>query len=551
MVRREPVGEAGVAAVHRQGVLGEVVGADAEERADLGQAVRDEHRGGRFDHHTDRQRFGGAEHRAHLRPEHRRLVETHADRAPAEKRIGLERRLEPHRELVASQIIGADHDRIAVKRGGDAAEVVGLLVLGRQRGAAGEQELGAEQPDALGAHPHRRLDLLRQVHVAHQYDGAPAGRDRGRVDHRLELQLEPVAPADLGLRLLQLVARGVEHDGARLPVEQHHHAGRDRGQRARGPHHRGNAQRVREDGRVSGPGALLADEADHVLAVELDREARRELVGHDDHLLVVRDRPELVPHPAHEAVEHPELNGVEVGDLLAEHRGAREQIAVLERLELVRGLGAQVVVADQRLDRGEEVGVLRHLDLRVEDAGLLGAGPLQHALAELAQVLDDVPHRLAQPRHLRVDLIGTDRAVGHLGKVHPHDERGRARDPGRDADAAERARHLTVSPNPLCTSAASASTACSASGPSARMRIELPHSAASIMTPMMLLPFTSMPSLHNSMSDANVLASRTICAAGRAWSPSWFTMVACRSITGPSGGRGAAGPSKGARSGRR
>ena len=49
---------------------------------------------------------------------------------------------------------------------------------------------------------------------------------------------------------------------------------------------------------------------------------------------------------------------------------------------------------------------------------------------------------------------------------------------------------------------------------SARIVISLPHSAASIMTPMMLLPFTSMPSLASSISAAKLLASRTIRAAG-------------------------------------
>ena len=57
---------------------------------------------------------------------------------------------------------------MAVERGRHAAEVVGLLVLGRERGAAGEQELGAEQADALRAHAHGGLDLLGQVDVAHQ-----------------------------------------------------------------------------------------------------------------------------------------------------------------------------------------------------------------------------------------------------------------------------------------------------------------------------------------------------------------------------------------------
>ena len=205
---------------------------------------------------------------------------------------------------------------------GDPAEVVGLLVLGGQRGAAGEQELGAQQPDALRAHAHGGLDLLGQVDVAHEHDRLAAGRHGGRLDHGLELQLEPVPPADLGLGLLQLVAGRVEHDGAALAVEQHHHAGRDRGQRADRAHDRRDAERVGQDGGVRRPGALLADEPDDVLAVELHREPGRELVRDDDDLLVRGHRPELVARAAHEPVEHPELDRVEVGQPLAQPGGA-------------------------------------------------------------------------------------------------------------------------------------------------------------------------------------------------------------------------------------
>ena len=105
-----------------------------------------------------------------------------------------------------------------------------------------------------------------------------------------------------------------------------------------------------------------------MLAVELHREPGRQLPRHDDDLLVAGNRPRLGTGAAQEVVEHPELNGVEVGQPLAQPGRARPQVAQLERLELVGRLGAQLVVADQRLDRGEEVLVLRHQDLGVEDA---------------------------------------------------------------------------------------------------------------------------------------------------------------------------------------
>ena len=55
-----------------------------------------------------------------------------------------------------------------------------------------------------------------------------------------------------------------------------------------------------------------------------------------------------------------------------------------------------------------------------------------------------------------------------------------------------------------------------ASGPFARKVMVAPHSAASIMTPMMLFPFTSMSSREIVMSALNFEAAFTISAAGRA-----------------------------------
>ena len=110
---------------------------------------------------------------------------------------------------------------------------------------------------------------------------------------------------------------------AALAVEEHHHARRDRGQRADRAHHGRNAERVGQDGGVRRAGALLADEPDDVLAVELHREPGRELVRDDDDLLVRGHRPELVARAAHQPVEHPELDRVEVGQALAQPRRRR------------------------------------------------------------------------------------------------------------------------------------------------------------------------------------------------------------------------------------
>ncbi len=88
-------------------------------------------------------------------------------------------------------------------------------------------------------------------------------------------------------------------------------------------HHRRDAEGVGQDRGVRGAGALLAHQPDDVLPVELDGEAGRELVGHDDHLLVGRHRRELGAGAAQQPVDDPELDGVQVGEPLPQPRCSR------------------------------------------------------------------------------------------------------------------------------------------------------------------------------------------------------------------------------------
>src|SRR5829696_646645 len=211
---------------------------------------------------------------------------------------------------------------------------------------------------------------------------------------------------------------------------------------------------------------------------------------------------------------------MQIGESLTQPGRTGPEGAQLQRLELIRGLRAELVIPNERFDRRQEVLILGHENLRVEDARFLGSRTLEHTLAEVLKMRDHVVHRLTQTAHFVVDFIRADRPIGNLGEVPAHDQGWSPGDARRDADAAELPGAAHCSPNPSATSAASASAACSASGPSARMVMELPHSAANIITPMMLLPFTPTPSLQISISAVNELASRTIRAAGRACSPS-------------------------------
>ena len=79
------------------------------------------------------------------------LVETDADRAVAEERVLFLLQRERRHFLIAADVQRADDDRLA--RHGLASLLVGveLLLLARQVVTVHEQELGAEQADALAA----------------------------------------------------------------------------------------------------------------------------------------------------------------------------------------------------------------------------------------------------------------------------------------------------------------------------------------------------------------------------------------------------------------
>src|SRR5438105_4486628 len=66
------------------------------------------------------------------------------------------------------------------------------------------------------------------------------------------------------------------------------------------------------------------------------------------------------------------------------------------------------------------------------------------------------------------------------------------------------------------TNASNSRTDLAASGPSVRRRSLLQVPAASIINPIMLLPFTRSPSFSTKTSHSNLLAIRTNIAAGRA-----------------------------------
>src|SRR5690606_6221234 len=130
---------------------------------------------------------GGAQERTELLAEEVLEVEAHADRAPAEERVLLGRHLEEERELVAAEVEGPDVDGLMREALGDLAVGAVLLLLLGLGAPADDEELGAEQADALGAVRARGRDLAGEVDVGAEQDGLAVRRDGLEVREEDEL----------------------------------------------------------------------------------------------------------------------------------------------------------------------------------------------------------------------------------------------------------------------------------------------------------------------------------------------------------------------------
>ena len=363
------------------------------------------------------------------------------------------------------------------------------------RGAPGDQELGPEKPDALGAvadapprsrragprfpsasprrrpasGPARPAPPRAASRSAGAGSGAPARPPaRRRVGSMTTTPLCPSSSSVAPVRIsssapLRPITAGMPSEWARMAA----------------------CDVLR---------ALLADEPDDVLAVELHGEPGGELVRHDDDLLARR--------MDHSSSSLRPMSRCSIRIWMAWRSASRSRswalpeelksCAQLERLELVRGLRAQLVVANELLDGGEEIAVLRHEDLRRRRCATprrprarARAGP-----ARLGALRPRAPRRAgagSRPPRRRARRCG----AGTSGKSRRTTSAGAQATPGDTPMPRSIRGPGHCSPNPFGHEGGERlgrGLLVVAVGPD---HDELPHSAASIMTPMMLLPFTA------------------------------------------------------------
>src|SRR6185436_7552618 len=138
--------------------------------------------------------------------------------------------------------------------------------------------------------------------------------------------------------------------------------------------------------------------------------------------------------------------------------------------------------------------------------------------------------RVAERLELVVDVAGLDLGLAHRQLLGLEPEHRPDRHAGRGADPGE---HHGSPPNLPSTSSWIADSASPSSAPIAFTRIVEPSSAASIITPMMLLPFTSSPSRDTMTSALKRDAVFTNSAQARACRPSWLRIRSWISATDP------------------
>ena len=190
-----------MAAVHRQRVLGQVVGADREEVHFRREAVGHDRGGRHLDHDADAGAGGtpsasrclstrsrAARHSSivaiignimcivparaarrmarTLGAQHLGPVEAHPDAALAEEGVVLGGQRQVGQRLVAADVEGADHERrLGCRPRDDVLVDLGLLVLGRRRTAPTEDEQTAAYEDIIRRSAPERLVVVRTLDV--------------------------------------------------------------------------------------------------------------------------------------------------------------------------------------------------------------------------------------------------------------------------------------------------------------------------------------------------------------------------------------------------
>ncbi len=429
-----------------------------------------------------------------------------AEAAHAEERVPLDGSAEVARELVPSHVQRADGHGPRGHCLHDGAVRAELDLFGGKRAARQVEEFCPVEPDPVRSLLLDSRELLGHLQIGAQRDRATVPGDAARMLELREMRVQLLVPPLFPPVLLENLGLGVEHGHAARSVHQR------RGALAGGIHRAPEADdgrdsaRAGHDRRVRRATAQIGREAKDLVAGGQRHLAGWEIGGHDQGRnleLAPRlraDAAQLRQHAAfHVAHVDRALAGVfPVGLVQPRRHGPQHPpVAVAGALQLAR----------HRLQRAlDRLGVVQDLELSVEDRGVLLARLGGDLVAEGLHLGARGRDRLPEAGLFLGNLPGGNRDRGHLDLLGIHDVDGPDADAGRGGDAGQD-RHS--SPNLLSTTFTRPASASTSSGPSVRSRISAPRSAASIMTPRMLFPFTSSPSRATMMCETYLAASLT------------------------------------------
>ena len=470
--------------VRRHRVLGEVVRADRGEVGLAEDPVGQERGGGHFDHDTRRPQaqlageggeVGGLLDRGHhgghdpqvglalgvglgeggeLLAEDVLARPQRTESAQAQGGVLLVGVVEEREGLVGAGVEHADDDLLARERREQLPVRLALLRHGRGLRRGQEEELGAEEADALGAASDGvgRVRGLSQVGQQGDRRAVGEGAGRGGRGRRRPAVGDPLRGAFL------LVLPRVGHDGAGGGVDDHRRPGGEVAGLG-GADDGDDALLAREDRGVRGRPALECHQGQDLLQVQQRRVGRGEIAGDEDERM-----PRIGDAGRREPAELGEdalRDVVKVGGALAEVAadGLEGRPEAGERV--VHGpLGGGAVV-DPRVHLVLQRRILGDHRLRLQHVPRRAAGLLAAAL----ELSGDRGDRGADATAL---LVGTDRAGralrGRRRLGHPDD--GALRDPLPDADAPQRP-HAASSSWSVARNSARTSSARSAPSPSA------------------------------------------------------------------------------------
>ena len=190
-------------------------------------------------------------------------------------------------------------------------------------------------------------------------------------------------------------------------------------------------ERARQDGDVRGGGARLGGNGRDAVAIELQRERRREIVRDENGVRAGRHIDWVMIGEIEQHGEHADVHVHEIADFLAQHRRRvpRETLPPFQQNE-IEGLLRPEILANQGFGTAREFAVVEDGDLHIEDRRFLGSHLLLRARTQLTQAIAGAVEGNVQPDDFRIDGLISDEAMTHFWhlpaqEVHGSDDDAR------------------------------------------------------------------------------------------------------------------------------